>query len=58
LQEQWPNIKILFITGHPIEGENQALLERGDVHWLQKPFSVREFSRAVASLMGDENVMV
>lgn len=58
LQKQWPNIKILFITGHPMEGENQALLERGDVHWLQKPFSVREFSRAVASLMGDEKVVV
>jgi CheY-like chemotaxis protein len=58
LQKQWPNIKILFITGHPLEGENQALLERGDVHWLQKPFSVREFSRAVASLMGDEKVVV
>jgi signal transduction histidine kinase/ActR/RegA family two-component response regulator len=58
LQKRWPNIKILFVTGHPLEGENQALLERGDVHWLQKPFSVREFSYAVNNLMGDEKVVV
>ena len=58
LQERWPHIKILFVTGHPLEGENQSLLERGDVHWLQKPFSVREFSYAVNSLMGDEKVVL
>jgi two-component system, cell cycle sensor histidine kinase and response regulator CckA len=50
LQERWPNIKILFVTGHPMENENQALLEKGNVHWLQKPFSIREFNQAVSAL--------
>jgi hypothetical protein len=32
---------VLFVTGHPLDGESQALLEKGHVHWLQKPFSVQ-----------------
>ena len=51
LQDISPEMKILFITGHPLEGENQALLERGDVHWLQKPFSAREFTRVIQNLL-------
>ena len=50
LHERWPNIKMLFVTGHPMENENQALLEKGNVHWLQKPFSIREFNQAVSAL--------
>ncbi|MBN1535891.1 MAG: GAF domain-containing protein [Anaerolineales bacterium] len=51
IQARWPNIKMLFVTGHPMDGENQKLLERGSVHWLQKPFSVQEFSQAVQNLL-------
>ena len=54
LQERWPNIKLLFVTGHPMENENQALLEKGNVHWLQKPFSIREFNQAVSALADGE----
>jgi len=51
IQDIAPDMKILFVTGHPLEGERQALLEQGDVHWLQKPFSAREFTRVVQSLL-------
>jgi signal transduction histidine kinase/GAF domain-containing protein len=51
LQERWPNIKMLFVTGHPMESENQSMLEKGNVHWLQKPFSIRDFNQAVKDLM-------
>lgn len=51
LLERWPELKMLFITGHPLEGESQALLEDGLVHWLQKPFSVRDFSQAIQDLL-------
>jgi CheY-like chemotaxis protein len=44
---------VLFVTGHPLEGENQALLEKGDVHWLQKPFSVNDFSLAMNKLLNE-----
>ncbi len=51
IQSRWPGIKMLFVTGHPMDGESQKLLERGSVHWLQKPFSVQEFSQAVHNLL-------
>jgi two-component system cell cycle sensor histidine kinase/response regulator CckA len=58
LQEHHPHIKMLFVTGHPLEEKNQALLETSSIHWLQKPFSVADFNRAVYKLIkekGDEN---
>jgi signal transduction histidine kinase len=51
LRDLIPNVKILFITGHPLEMRDQAVLERGEVHWLQKPFSMQEFSSAVKALL-------
>jgi DNA-binding response OmpR family regulator len=42
---------MLFITGHPLDPKSQAILEKGNVHWLQKPFSVREFNLALRSLL-------
>lgn len=51
VQQRWPSIKMLFVTGHPLEGENHSLLEAGHVSWLQKPFSVQEFRQAVFALV-------
>jgi DNA-binding response OmpR family regulator len=51
LQERLPGVKVLFVTGHPLDAENQALLEKGRVHWLQKPFSVREFALTLRELL-------
>jgi len=51
LEDKAPPYKFLFITGHPMEGENQLLLEIGRVHWLQKPFSIQEFSQAMQQLI-------
>jgi GAF domain-containing protein/ActR/RegA family two-component response regulator len=51
LLERWPEIKMLFVTGHPVKEEDQAVLEKGHVHWLQKPFSVGVFNQAVSDLL-------
>jgi two-component system, cell cycle sensor histidine kinase and response regulator CckA len=51
LQEQNPGVKVLFITGHPLKEDSQDLLERGNVHWLQKPFSARDLGIAMQALM-------
>lgn len=51
LRERWPDIKVLFITGHPEKEGDRALLESGNVHWLQKPFSVGIFNEAVYKLL-------
>ncbi len=47
MQKKWPAIKILFITGHPLEGKAGELLSRSEIIWLQKPFSVLEFQQAL-----------
>jgi two-component system cell cycle sensor histidine kinase/response regulator CckA len=43
VQERWPEIRTLFVTGHPLGVERQSLLENKQITWLQKPFSVPEF---------------
>jgi len=54
LNARYPQVKMLFLTGHPLQRDNQALLERGSVHWMQKPFSVSDFRKTVQELI-EEN---
>jgi signal transduction histidine kinase/CheY-like chemotaxis protein len=51
LRERWPEVKMLFITGHPVNEKDQAMLESGNVNWLQKPFSVGVFNEAVYNFL-------
>lgn len=51
LLERWPQVKVLFVTGHPLDQENQDVLQTGQVSWLQKPFSARDFCRAIRQLL-------
>ena len=53
IQERWPRIKMLLVTGHPLDGENQAMLEAGKTNWLQKPFSANTFNQAVFQLLSE-----
>jgi DNA-binding NtrC family response regulator len=52
IQTQWPEIQVLFITGHPLDDQNQQILQQGQVHWLQKPFTVQEFNQTLIELLG------
>lgn len=54
LHELHPEVKVLIITGHPLEESSQALLERGNVHWVQKPFSAKEFGQAMQLLLAED----
>ena len=51
VQNLWPHVKTLFVTGHPMGDERQSLLEENQITWLQKPFSVPEFFFAVEELL-------
>lgn len=51
LNARWPRVKMLFITGHPEKEGDRALLESGNVNWLQKPFSVGDFNEAIYNLL-------
>jgi signal transduction histidine kinase/putative methionine-R-sulfoxide reductase with GAF domain/ActR/RegA family two-component response regulator len=57
LQKRKPDITILFITGHPVNEEDQRILEIGRVHWLQKPFSVSALSEKVRSLVRNPSTL-
>lgn len=48
-----PLIKVLFLTGHPLDIKNHVLLEMGRVHRLQKPFSVKEFVATLRTMLHD-----
>ncbi|GAB4480657.1 MAG: hypothetical protein Kow0088_22390 [Anaerolineales bacterium] len=51
LKDKHPELKMLLITGHPLSEENRAALEGGQIHWLQKPFSIAEFNQAIQTLL-------
>jgi PAS domain S-box-containing protein len=53
LKARFPALKILFITGHPLQEEDRILLEDGRVPWLQKPFSISDFLEAIGNLLND-----
>ncbi len=55
LREKQADLKMLLITGHPLNEEYRAALEGGKIHWLQKPFSITEFSQAIRSLIEQES---
>ncbi len=50
LKGKQPDLKMLLITGHPLNEEYRAALAGGKVHWLQKPFSIPEFNQAIQTL--------
>ena len=41
------SLRVLFVSGHPLDFEKLISREAGLVNWLQKPFSVQEFATAV-----------
>jgi len=51
LREKFPEIKVLLISGHPLNEPSRALIRQGVAQVLQKPFSVQEFNRTVANLL-------
>jgi signal transduction histidine kinase/ActR/RegA family two-component response regulator len=55
LRERGLDLKMLFITGHPLDRESQNLLEESHVEWLLKPFSVQEFLKALQRMLASSN---
>jgi GAF domain-containing protein/ActR/RegA family two-component response regulator len=55
LRARNPDIKMLLITGHPLDSRDQDVLENGKLHWMQKPFSVQEFTCQMRKLLDGTN---
>ena len=49
-----PDIKVLLSSGYSIDGRATRILERGCDGFIQKPYTVKELSRAAGRLLGKE----
>lgn len=47
LHDRDPAIKIVVMTGYPLENEAKALLSRGIVDWIQKPLSMNKLAQTI-----------
>ena len=47
LSERYPNVKMVIMTGYPLENDGKALLEQGILKWLFKPFSSEQLYDAI-----------
>jgi two-component system, cell cycle sensor histidine kinase and response regulator CckA len=44
LKKLWPDVKMIIMTGYPLEDSGRALLEQGIIAWVNKPFSAQEIA--------------
>lgn len=60
LQEIDPEVKMIVITGYPLEGEGEALLDQGIMSWIQKPIDIGTITKVVWNALQttkDENIV-
>ena len=51
IRKKWPEIKVLLVSGYGQDEGVLAMIDEGVDSFLQKPFSLRELSEAVSSLL-------
>ncbi|MBI1881174.1 MAG: GAF domain-containing protein, partial [Chloroflexi bacterium] len=54
LQAKYPAIKVVALTGYPLEGEAKDLLAQGIVDWQQKPLNRRQLGQTISRLLKPE----
>ena len=47
----YPDVKMIIMSGYPLEDGGHSLLEQGVVAWIAKPFSVNDLAEKVAELL-------
>jgi len=55
LKTRKPDIKMVIMSGYPLEEKGAELLEQGVVAWLQKPMSVLQLSQVISQVVGDND---
>jgi len=51
LHERRPDVRLMLMSGYPLEGKKRALLERDNVFWIQKPFTFAGLARAIRAAL-------
>ncbi len=49
-----PAVKVLLSSGYSIDGQAQSILDRGCKGFIQKPFSLNEFSQQIRKALDEE----
>ncbi|MCA9719346.1 MAG: response regulator, partial [Myxococcales bacterium] len=53
LRAEDPAMRMILMSGYPLEGRGPELLAQGVVAWLEKPFSVRRLSQVVSAALSE-----
>lgn len=53
IQAQRPQMKMIIMSGYPLQDAGRSLLERGAVDWIAKPFSVNDLAQKVADMIAN-----
>ena len=53
LKLERPDLKILIMSGYPLEDESEHLRQQGITHWIQKPFSMTELAQEIRTALAD-----
>ncbi|MDX1688293.1 MAG: ATP-binding protein [Candidatus Promineifilaceae bacterium] len=51
LCERRPDVRLMLMSGYPLEDEKNSLLERDNVFWIQKPFTFAGLARAIRTAL-------
>jgi two-component system, cell cycle sensor histidine kinase and response regulator CckA len=48
LRQEWPDLKMILMTGYPLANKDKTLLADGVVPWLRKPFTIEEIAEKIS----------
>jgi DNA-binding NarL/FixJ family response regulator len=51
LKELYPSIKVFLSSGYSINGQAKEILKRGCDGFIQKPFTMKELSKAIREVL-------
>lgn len=46
-----PDVRLMLMSGYPLEGKKKAILEQDNVFWIQKPFTFAGLARAIRAAL-------
>jgi len=53
LKLERPDLKMLIMSGYPLEDESEHLRQQGIRHWIQKPFSMAQLAQELRAILAD-----
>jgi CheY-like chemotaxis protein len=51
LRQMNPAVKVVIMTGYPLEEEGKQLLAQGILAWVQKPPSIEQLARLISGVL-------